>query len=299
MRIYHILKKIFDSYVYSNINISLAAACYALVSYIQFNSLQPMQNKSLQIDTHLILLIFCATFCSYSFHRIFPILNKSLKFESKIINWTKRNLRLMLTCFFISGSVLFYIFIFQLNNTSKLLLCLLALTTVLYTFPLFKRKGSSIRLKDLAYSKIFLIGTTWGLVCSTLPMLDVSFINKSFSNQLFLLAFLEKCFFIIAITLPFDIRDLEYDKIEQVVTIPTKFGIQNTITIALILLGISFFIALSAYSLNRSQILAFTIAYLLTAIFIYASKRKQKDYFYFLYIDGMPIILILLLMYLA
>jgi len=294
-----LVKKIIDFIAYSNISISAAAASYAAVSYIQFRTLAEYSERSDWYNLKLILFIFCATFCSYSFHRLFPILNNSLKFESKIINWTKCNLKFMLVCFIISGLALLYLFMFHLNQESKLLLCLLAFTTVLYTIPLFKRNGRALRLRDFAYSKIFLIGATWGLVCATLPMVNESSKSITFLWTHLTFSFLEKCFFIIAITLPFDIRDLEYDKIEQVATIPTKLGVSKTILLALVLLFISFSIVMILYDLNFGQIIAFSLAYTLTACALFISKREQKDHFYFLAVDGLPIALLLLLIILS
>jgi len=270
-----VIQKISNAYIYSNFNISFSAAAYVLTTYLVF--------FNDEINFKIIVLVFSSTFCSYALHRVYPILKNKTINNSNIILWTKNHLSIiiffMMVCAFASA-----ITFFKLNLEGKLLLIFLAFTTLLYSLPLYKSK----RLKDYPFTKVFLIGITWGLVCSVLPLISS---NNLFANNLLVLTFLEKCFFIIAITLPFDIRDLKFDKIENVKTIPYLIGVSNTVILSQVLLLISLLIVMFFYQLSVFQILVYIIIYLLTFFLVRNANNKQSDKYYFLYLDGLMILL--------
>ncbi|WP_292008437.1 hypothetical protein [Chryseobacterium sp.] len=123
-----------------------------------------------------------------------------------------------------------------------------------------------IYIRKIPLLKVFYVGLVWALVNCwlTLPEFDL---------PIFLISF----FYITALVLPFDIRDMNNDTIE---TFPKLIGVQHTKNIAYFLVFLSMMIA-SLY-LEPAYATAFFIAGCITYILIYYSENKRnKLYFSF------------------
>jgi 4-hydroxybenzoate polyprenyltransferase len=172
----------------------------------------------------------------------------------------------------------------------------LAFLSIFYVVPFFNLNGKKIALRNYPYIKIIIIAIVWSFVTTALPFLNHS--NDMFDyNQNFILLITEQFLFILAITLPFDIRDLRYDLAANVKTIPAKIGVKKTIVLAELLLVV--FMILKYYQLNLNhisyeQFTATSIAFLITGILIAFSSPKRPELFFSGLIEGTMI-----LMYLA
>jgi len=144
----------------------------------------------------------------------------------------------------------------------------------------------------VAYLKIGLIGITWALVCGNLPLIQS---GESFGYAIHLTVFAEKFLFIVAITIPFDIRDMEYDNSVGVSTLPIRFGITRAIFIALICLVFSLFIISWQIPYTSAEI-AYGITYTLAAFLILESSIKKENFYYLFHIDGLMILLLSLML---
>jgi len=150
--------------------------------------------------------------------------------------------------------------------------------------------GSKVALRSLPYTKVLLIAFTFGIVCALLP-LNESYLLAEFGWPIFF----EKFLFIVAITLPFDIKDLAYDQCDGVVTLPSKIGSAGTVLIALTSLVLSLFVVLTFVQLSPGHIAAYVILYSITAYMILRTLKKPGEYFYLFGLDGLMILLYLLL----
>lgn len=231
--------------------------------------------------------MFCATLCNYIFHRIFPVYYHNLKtHNNEIFRWTIKHLKLLTFLFLVSLIVSGILFLYT-NNIVKVALFALAALTAAYSLPLFKWQNRRIRLRDFSYLKIVLIAFTWALVCGNLVLLNQE-ITYSVSQHSLL--FIEKFLFLIAITIPFDIRDFEQDKIEAVKTIPNSIGIKQSILIAIVCLIISLLIVFFSTT-NFGYKLAYLLAYLYAGGLILASSNKKNAMHYLFYLDASLILL--------
>jgi len=164
---------------------------------------------------------------------------------------------------------------------------MLAVLTAAYSLPLFKTKSKNIRLRDFSYLKIVLIALTWSIVCGNLVLINSA---QSYSAVQHLAIFIEKFLFLIAITIPFDIRDYEQDKIESVKTIPNSVGIKQSILIAIVCLVVSL-IVIIFLDTNFYYKLAYSMAYIYAAILIIAASAKKNAMYYLFYLDAALILL--------
>ena len=127
------------------------------------------------------------------------------------------------------------------------------------------------------------------MVTATTPLL---LINESITASDFL-HIAERFFFMIAICIPFDIRDLQIDKKESIQTLPHFIGESNAKKIALLCIFISGIALLMEYvgeTINIKTFTALIISTIVTAIFIAKTNTKRSEYFYVAGIDGTMLI---------
>jgi len=110
---------------------------------------------------------------------------------------------------------------------------------------------------------------------------------------------LARALFLGAITLPFDIRDLEFDRETEVRTIPGKFGVRNTRIISTVLI-LSFMIVetLRYFEYGGAWAIYFSliISGIVAGIFILRSRSDGSEYFYSLALEGTMIVQLLLVL---
>jgi len=271
------LKALGNFYLYSSLNISLVAALFTLESYLLF---------SCPVDWNYILFIFCSTMCLYSMHRIVGM-QKVKAFEDqgryKVIKKYKWHIIVYLI---ISCLVAAYCF-FHLSLTTQVWLLVPSILAIAYSLPIF---GNGNRLRDFNYIKIFLIGLVWSSLCFLVPMCT----NESLVIQLELkpllwLLLIERVLFMIAITIPFDIRDQEVDGAIGVQTLIHKFGSSGAKKIAIGMLGLALLLILFlSFSglISIQYFLSLILSYILAAVLIWLADPKIKDWYYSGILDG-------------
>ncbi|RKT01820.1 UbiA prenyltransferase family protein [Chryseobacterium defluvii] len=121
-----------------------------------------------------------------------------------------------------------------------------------------------VYIRKIPLLKIFYVGLVWGLMNSWLTL-------SQFSYPIFFISF----FFITALVLPFDIRDMKKDAVQ---TFPQLTGIQNTKYIAYLLVFISTILAI--FYLKYDYSLAFFLASIVTYILIYFSENERNDAYF-------------------
>ncbi len=148
------------------------------------------------------------------------------------------------------------------------------------------------RLRDLGWTKILMIGWSWGWLTAFIPMWYFAHEPLAMS----VIAGIERMLFIIAITIPFEIRDLQVDRAIGVVTLPEKFGRKNTTRITAVLLLIILLLSalLSFQYFNIPYFASMTILCLLTWWIVRKSWDTGDDYFFGGLTDGLMIFALLL-----
>lgn len=121
-----------------------------------------------------------------------------------------------------------------------------------------------VYIRKIPLLKVFYVGLVWALVNCWLTLHEFSF-------PIFFISF----FYITALVLPFDIRDM---KIDTVKTFPTLIGVQNTKYLAYLLVFIS--CILSIFYLNLMCAIAFFLSLIITFILIYFSENKRNDAYF-------------------
>ncbi|MCJ8155044.1 hypothetical protein MKJ01_14850 [Chryseobacterium sp. SSA4.19] len=121
-----------------------------------------------------------------------------------------------------------------------------------------------VYIRKIPLLKVFYVGLVWALMNCWLTL-------PEFSIPIFLISF----FFITALVLPFDIRDM---KVDTVKTFPTMIGVQNTKYIAYMLVFIS--TVLTGFYLSPTGSIAFYLSAIITFLLIYFSENERSDAYF-------------------
>lgn len=267
-------RAIIDFILYSNLWIALAALSMAAqTQFLLSDQVTP---------TPLLGFILFATLLLYAVHRIVG-LEKVQPFLEKGRFFVISRFRSHIMIYAAMAAIGAAVFFFQLPFRLQLAAVAPSLIALGYVLPLL---GGRKRLRDLSYLKIFLIAIAWSWITVLLPALELG-MGWSFPMIVMLL---ERAFFIFAITLPFDIRDLEVDAYNQVRTLPALLGYRRTKLLALFCL-----LAMAALAgLNRHADVYSTGAFagillsgLIAFTLIWYSDRVKHDYYFTGLIDGL------------
>jgi len=110
--------------------------------------------------------------------------------------------------------------------------------------------------------------------------------------------FLERFLFIMAITIPFDIRDVEVDSGTGLSTLPHILGVTRSKILAIILLIFAgvvtfFLVAQGVYQIDIFW--PYSIFVVITALLIWGTRADRSDYYYSGLLDGTMMLLYLLI----
>lgn len=262
--------KFINFLLYSNIYIAFCAVAMTAQTLYVF-------DIDIKTSSALLGLVFFSTLVIYALHRLVSLskVDKSLDVERfKVIGAYKEHIQIYAGLGILGGGVCF----FCLNRPTQYALILPALLSLGYVIPFMGNK--KLRLRDVHFIKIFLIAIVWSYVTVLLPFLEFKIAIGV--RELGIL--LERILFIFVITLPFDLRDWEIDKKNQVRTIPATIGVKNTLRLALFILLLWALLFSAIYPL--SIILALLISGLSTGILVYYSPKQQHDYYFTALMDG-------------
>jgi 4-hydroxybenzoate polyprenyltransferase len=234
--------------------------------------------------------LFSATLFLYCFHRLYRL---DFRTDSEKMaerhSWVRNNRLLFYLVLAMAGAAtLLSIFLF-IPFRVFLLLTPVALISLGYTIPCIPLKDRWIRLRDIPGIKIFLIAFVLGLTTVLLPVIAHGERN-SLRDPAILFIFIRRVLFIFAITIPFDIRDMEYDRQNKTLTLPVLFGINRSKQFALLALILFCVLAVIQFTCLEKTGLLYVLALILSAGVsgwaIALSGKTQKAHFYSFYLEG-------------
>ncbi len=256
----------------------MAATCLVIQTYVLLD---------LKINIHYVLFIFSGTLFLYILHNIKGSKEtEPEKIRDKIIVISKMKNLLSIFIGFSAGILMYNLFYVKLSTV--IYLSILGFISIWYVVPIF---GKQKRLRDYSLVKIFLIALVWATL-SFIPVLE-----NEVSLKVKILLFIQNYFYIFALTIPFDIRDCEYEKLNGLKTIPSMIGIRNSIILSVLLLTGSILISfLLIEQYGKINFIALTTGYLLTMILIANSYNKKNDYYFTGVLDGMTIVIFIMIL---
>lgn len=281
------LRQALDFLLYSNIFIALCAVSQGLVTYWLVEA---------KPDTYVLGLLFCSTLALYNFSILLSKPEKPEISRFQRVRWIFSHYRLMITLTIISSIAIIPLSFF-LNTSSNILLIGLGLISIAYNLPIFSIDDTRFSLRNIPGVKLFIIAMVWAASCVLLPIFEIAGNNYSTItlNETILL-FLKRLFFIAAIAVPFDIRDIFQDKSNQLKTIPVIFGEKNSLLICQVLLASYLLLLFNFTKKIDGNFFALSLTILLSGWLIFKSKWKKNEYYYFLLLDGTMILQLIMLL---
>ncbi|KQC33285.1 hypothetical protein AAU57_08110 [Nonlabens sp. YIK11] len=185
--------------------------------------------------------------------------------------------------------------VIELGMRAFALFAFCTILTSLYALP--ELLGKSFR--EIPILKLITIGASWSILAVLLP-----YVIKTDSMEELLIVIknegiygrlIQYSLFVIALCIPFEIRDLKYDS-PKLRTLPQLVGSQNSEIIGLMLIAIC---ALLEYLMTPGFNIQSIITYIIlgiTAMAIIGSDKVKSDYYASFFVEAIPALWLLLVL---
>lgn len=257
-------KKIFEFYISSSLHVAVEVCCFVGVTYLQFH---------IKADPVFLAFIFFGTVTGYNFIKyalIARLRHRSLT----------KNLRLI-QIFSLGCFLALVHFSFKLRIETLLWVGFFGLFTIFYTVPIFPNKKN---LRSLYGVKIFVIAFVVTGLTTIVPMVHHEINLTPTSGWIFA----QRVAFIIAVIIPFEIRDMKSD-ISSLGTIPQQIGTKKAkllgIGLLIIFLGMEFL----KTGTSLAEIWAAVSITALSTGFIIFSSKEQSAFYASFWVEAIPI----------
>jgi 4-hydroxybenzoate polyprenyltransferase len=237
--------------------------------------------------------IFFSTFLLYNFHTITFRLDYSggpKDFIHSFLRLEPGRLRL-------AGYTLIFLLVivnfFLLPAVVRFLIVPVTLVSLLYSIPLAGIR-TKIRLREILFLKTPLLALVWSLSTVMIPMAEAGIPP---GDKPVLIQTIARFLFIFALCIPFEIRDLNYDRGKNIRTIPVVYGAQATRLLGVLIITAEILINhfLAAYPGEIRTALDISSLIALAWIFV---RSPGSPFFYKLIVDGTMLVRFMLV-YLA
>ncbi len=258
------LKILFNFYINASLHVSLAVYALLRITELYYN---------LPHHKVLSLVIFFGTVTGYNFIKyagIAKLYHRSLTENLKVIQLFS------LGCF-----VLLLYYMSQLSIKILLYFIPIGLLTLFYAVPI--TKGFTKSLRNVPAAKIWVIALVWAISTVMMPIIAV---QKVTDIKIILLC-VQRFLFVTVLTIPFDIRDLPFDK-RSLQTIPQLLGVARTKKFGFVLLALTMVIEFYITP-SFAHKTAFVIIFIVLLFLLQRAKTKQSKYYASFWVEGLPI----------
>lgn len=254
-------KKIIQNLVFLNIWIAFGSVGVAVTTLLY---------TKVELNYFFLGLVFFATLFGYNLQNL--SVKKVHKERSNQIIWIESNNKVIRFTTIIASVFSIIFSYFSLSFLTVLISSPFLFLVLFYRINLLNK----IKFRNIPGLKILIITICWTWSCCLLPQIlysiEIDWILVSFIFMYLLL-----------ITIPFDIRDMEFD--EKIKTIPQIIGAKNALFLSFFIVSILFslFVFLGNYKL--------CIFLLITFVILLPSVKTKNEFYYLVFIDGLLIIL--------
>jgi 4-hydroxybenzoate polyprenyltransferase len=282
------LKQALDFLLFSNVFIALCAVTQGIISYWLIG---------IKPDKYVLALLFCSTLATYNFSILLSKPENPEKSHFLRVRWIFSHYKLMISLFIISVLSLIPLAFF-LHTSSLILMLSLGLISIAYSLPIFGIPGKKFGLRNIPGLKLFIIGAVWAGSTVLLPIHEIEGNGLlNISNKETILLFFTRFLFIVAITIPFDIRDLFQDQSNALRTIPVIFGEKKSLFLCQLFLATSLILLFVYTEKLDTNFWAISLSIFISGWLILKSRWKKNEYYYFLLLDGTMILQLIILQF--
>ena len=259
--------------VFSHLFIALCAVSLTLETII-------LSGINFSKGIPYLIVVFFATVITYNLKGIKKIYADVKELENEKESWSNTNV-LTLKILFIGSFVLGIASLFFLQKNTIYALLPLGALSIGYSWSL-KYGGGIFSLRAVPFLKVLLVAIVWTLVVAVIP-----FVNAETSKSVSLELVISNFMFLFALAILFDIKDLRYDRLNNIMTTPLLIGVSGTKIISIaILMGRVLF--LYSMDIESSKLLIEVIlGIVFTIIILKYVDTETSEFFFMSYIDGM------------
>ncbi len=272
------IQRIVDTVLFSNVFIAACAVAQGGLTYLLL---------SLPFDGVVLTILGCSTLALYNFSMILGKPPQPEKSRFRRVRWVFKHERSLWIWTGLAVATLLALGL-QLHWPAFLLLGFMGAMGLAYNLPVLPIRGRRhwVGLRQITGLKLFYIGLMWAMSNVLLPVARAYYegvvVDVWQVVQLFVWVFL----FVVAITIPFDIRDIYQDRYYGLKTIPVMVGERKALALSAGLLILhAGWIWISGYPLSVRLALSSTSLFCLAMILF--PPVKKNEYYYFFILDGM------------
>lgn len=261
----NLLKKIFNFYIFSNIHVAFATFCLTKITLLEIGI----------SESKTAWFVFFSTIISYNLIRF-------IRFGA-IENWYQKWYKLneyLLYGLTVVAIIFVIVITFSIRFKAWLVLLPFALFTIFYVIPL-KNKA----LRNIPYLKLFLIGFSWAGITVLFPLVQ----NYILPRAVDYITFFQRFLFVVAITIPFDIRDLNYDK-KELKTLPQQLGVRKAKLVGILFLVIFFCLEFFKSTLTSKSVIIVLMVLFISSVLVLKSTKNQSKYYSAFFVEAIPVI---------
>lgn len=259
------LHKIFDFYIDASIHVALAVVSFLFITGIVLN---------ISIPQKLVFFVFFATLSCYNIIK-----------DGRLIIYPRQKLSgQKLAIHRLSGFSLLAAayFCYFLPIRIWLVLIVLLVLILLYMFPVFQRQKN---LRSLGILKVILVSVIWTCVTVILPLLynsiDWNWDYQVLSLQRFLL--------IIALIIPFEIRDMHLDP-SGIRTIPRRIGVKKTKQLGVLLVFLANVLVYLRDDIYEFEIISRFLMLVISSLVILRTPSYPSKYYASFWVEALPVL---------
>ncbi len=269
--------------VYSNLWVAIAVGAFCFFTMSSFST----------ISFSFILMVIFSTAFTYNYMRFVQIKGFDLRNEFSFKAWVAGHRSEVLLLMIVFGALTGLAFIEIFSVELVLLMILPGIVSVAYPLSFKNPFSSFTSLRTAPGLKMFLISATWSYVTVIVP--TVLYDALSLES---VLEFLMRTLLILALVIPFDIRDVPYDD-THMKTIPQVIGRDQARQLSML-----FILLYQVWLLVRLFVFGDPVFYTLALLvgleigywLVRYSHREHSELYFSFWIEGVPIFCGVLLM---
>ena len=272
-----IVKQLLDFYINSSIHVALSVYALSWITLLIFD---------LSYDENILYFNFYATITGYNFVKYFGIAKWH---HRSLARWLK-----VIQVFSFFSFMLMVFYAFRLETKVLFILAGLGVVTFLYAIPFLPKRmylDEQQNLRQISGLKVHIIAAVWAFTTVVLPILN----NHQELTTKVWITVLQNFVFVLALMIPFEIRDLKFDSI-KLATIPQQIGVKKTkilgVLLLLIFLGLNVFKEeIITHFLYKEVIMTFILM-----VFILFSSKNRNKYYTSFWVEALPVFWLMLML---
>lgn len=261
-----ILRKIVDLYIESSLHVALAVVALCAVTGAYFN---------VQVPHYIFGGLFFGSVVGYNFIKYAPLASDFISVKGRFY----KGMQVFSALNFI---VLLYFF---KDFSPEAMVCsaLAGLLVFFYVYPVHRLQGN---IRNIRGVKVYVVALVWALCTVVLPLLES---GHGLGMDAYL-AVGRRMLFVLAITIPFEIRDLNLDQ-PGLYTIPQQLGVRGAKVFGYCLLllfwlsGVLFDVEYLHGKWQPEGVLV-----LLSLLLLFGAERNRHRYYTGLLVESLPLI---------